>query len=223
MNVAGIVLAAGASERMGQPKLLLPYRNGTILTATVDAFLAADLDTVIVVTGHGADEVERSIASLPVTVARNPDPDRGTMSSLLTGAAATDAGSFVYAPGDQPTISPDVIAALAATGRRDQPWAVVTRYRDRIAHPFLVSRAATDEFSSEHGDGVLWRGLVDSSDDRVDVAEVDRLAPVDVNTEADYRSLDGSAPAGVSVGSTAVLGFSASIRQAAHAGRARRT
>ncbi|MDJ0791674.1 MAG: nucleotidyltransferase family protein [Acidimicrobiia bacterium] len=189
LDIVGVVLAAGASERMERPKLLLPYGGRSIVAATVEAFLAAGLDAVVVVTGHGAAEVERSIEGLPVEVARNPDPDRGTMSSLLTGVASVPAAAFVYAPGDLPTMSSDVISAVAGRWRSDGSWAAITKYRDRVGHPFLVSSAAIEEFSGEHGDGVLWRGLVESRDDRVDTVEVGRDAPVDVNTPSDYEAL----------------------------------
>ena len=189
MTVAGIVLAAGASERMGTPKLLLPYDGGTVLGATVAAFTDADLDCVVVVTGHRATEIERSIEDRGVDIARNPDPDRGTMSSLLTGVQRVDADAYVYAPGDLPTLRSDTVDALAARWQREGCWAAVTAYRDRVGHPFLVSRAAVDAFAHETGDGVLWRGLVESADDRVKTIEVEAPAPVDVNTMADYESL----------------------------------
>ena len=81
------------------------------------------------------------------------------------------------------------MAELAARWRRDECWAAVTAYRDRLAHPFLVSRAAIEAFAHEHGDGVLWRGLVESGDERVVKVEVPAPAPVDVNTVADYDML----------------------------------
>ena len=193
LDIVGVVLAAGASERMERPKLLLPYGDRSILAATVESFLAARLDAVVVVSGHGAVEVEQSI---PVEVARNPDPDRGTISSLLTGVASVPAEAFVYAPGDLPTMSSDVISAVADCWRSDGSWAAITRYRDRIGHPFLVSTAAIQEFSSEQGDGVLWRGLVESGDERVVTVDVGRNAPVDVNTPADYEALTSESDEG---------------------------
>ena len=184
-----MVLAAGASERMGAPKLLLPYDGGTVLGAAVTAFVGADLDHVVVVTGHHAAEVERSLEGLDVEVVRNPSPDRGTMSSLLTGVESVDSDAYVYAPGDLPTLPVGVVSALATWWREEQVWAAVTAYQDRVGHPFLLSRPAIESFAHEQGDGVLWRRLVESGDDRVVRMEVVQPAPPDVNTMADYEAL----------------------------------
>jgi molybdenum cofactor cytidylyltransferase len=174
---------------MSGQKLLLAVDGGTVLGSTVGAFLAARLESVVVVTGHDADRIERSIAELPIVVARNPDPDRGTMSSLLTGAGAVDADAFVYAPGDLPTMSSEAVTGMTDRWRVEGAWAAVTRYRDGIAHPFLVSRLALDEFSDEAGDGVLWRALVEADDERVVFVDLDLDAPRDINTPADYDAL----------------------------------
>ena len=88
MSVAGIVLAAGASERMGTPKLLLPCEGGTVLTATVAAFTDAGLDRVVVVSGHWATEIERSLESCEVDIVRNPDPDRCRRIRVCPGRSA---------------------------------------------------------------------------------------------------------------------------------------
>ncbi|MCL1692542.1 MAG: nucleotidyltransferase family protein [Actinomycetia bacterium] len=63
-SVTAVVLAAGASERMGEPKLLLPYRGATVLDATTEAVTASAVDRVIVVTGARAEEVEASLGAV---------------------------------------------------------------------------------------------------------------------------------------------------------------
>lgn len=189
-GVAAIVLAAGSSERMGRPKLLLPYRGSTVLGSTLAAVSGSSADRVVVVTGAHADAVEEAIVEAAVTVVRNPDPRRGTMSSLLAGVGAVpDVDSFVKVPGDLPTVSGAAIDALVELWRHRSPWAAVTAYRDRIADPFLVSRAAIGELAHLTGSKVLWRRLVVSGDERVAVAPFDADAPLDVNTPVDYEAL----------------------------------
>lgn len=188
--ITGIVLAAGASERMGEPKLLLPYRGTTILNATIKAVASSRLDHLIVVTGAGAEAVEASIEDQSVSIVRNPDFRRGNMSSLLTATDAdADADAFVLVAGDLPAITREAINVVADLWTSDAPWAAVVEYSDRIAHPFLLSRAAIDETAAITGTKVLWRSLVASEDPRVLRLPVSALAPSDINTPADYKDL----------------------------------
>lgn len=194
-TVTGIVLAAGASERMGEPKLLLPYRGGTVLDATVEAMAASAVNGVIVVTGAGADEVEASLdtrfSSSSIIVVRNPDHRRGNMSSLLTATGGDQgAEAFVIVPGDMPTIRSSVIDAMVDLWDEERPWAAVAEYANRIAHPFLLSREAVESVAETSGKKVLGRILVDSANDRVVRLKVPHDAPRDVNTPEDYEALD---------------------------------
>lgn len=189
-STVGIVLAAGASERMGESKLLLPYRRSTVLNATIDAVAASTVGKVVVVTGHDAESVEASIKDDSVTVVRNPDYRRGNMSSLLTATTEdSDAEAFLLVAGDLPTIRTPVIDELIGLWREQKPWAAVARYRDRIAHPFLLSRDAVEAVASKTGNKVLWRALVDPGADRVVRVAVAHDAPLDLNTPQDYEQL----------------------------------
>ena len=60
-SITAVVLAAGASERMGEPKLLLPYRGSTVLNATISAVESSAVERIIIVTGFGADRIEASL------------------------------------------------------------------------------------------------------------------------------------------------------------------
>lgn len=194
-DVTALVLAAGASERMREQKLLLPFGGTTILRATIAAVAASSVDDIVVVTGAGAEAVEASIAGVSVRVARNLDFRRGNMSSLLIGVAASpDADAFVQVPGDMPLLSPATIDAMVQRWNDDQPWAAVTEYHDRIGHPFLLSRAAVDEASSIEGSKVLWRVLVGVQDPRVNHIPSSLSAPLDVNTPEDYAMLLEDSP-----------------------------
>jgi molybdenum cofactor cytidylyltransferase len=176
---------------MGRPKLLLPFDGGTVLGATLAVVTASAVDRVVVVTGASAEAVEASIGDdVRVSVVRNADHRRGNMSSLLVGTASDpDAEAFVQVPGDMPTMPRSAIDALVDRWHAASPWAAVTAYRDRIAHPFLLSRAAIEEGAHLEGSKVLWRALVESGDERVARVSMDFDAPLDVNTPDDYESL----------------------------------
>ena len=189
-GVTGIVLAAGASERMGELKLLLSYRGATVLDATIAAVEASAIDRLIVVTGARAEQVEAAVESRQVTIVRNPDYRRGNMSSLLTGIAGdTGAEAFIVVPGDMPTIRTAALDSMIGLWFETGPWAAVAEYDDRIAHPFLLSRTAVDAMDQMTGEKVLGRLLVDSDDDRVIRLSVPHKAPRDVNTPEDYAGL----------------------------------
>ena len=238
-SITAVVLAAGASERMGEPKLLLPYRGSTVLNATISAVESSAVDRIVVVTGFGADRIEASLelltASSPssspsggvadegggggqrgrqspvagrqpeepspspegregrkhrMIVVRNPDYRRGNMSSLLTATAADSrAEAFVVVPGDLPTIRTDVIDSMIDIWIEERPWAAVTEYSNRIAHPFLMSSAAVESMGELTGEKVLGRLLVESYDARILRLRVPYGPPRDMNTPDDYEAL----------------------------------
>lgn len=175
---------------MGQPKLLLPFRGTTILGSTLDAFAASTVDQVIVVIGSEIDALDAELEGREVTVVENPQPSRGNMSSMLCATESDpEAGAFVLAAGDLPTIAVVAIDALVDVWVAKQPWAALTEYGDRIAHPFLLSRPCVDEVAGIAGSKVLWRLLVDATDDRVMRVSRGGNAPLDVNTPVDYEAL----------------------------------
>lgn len=189
-RITAVVLAAGAAKRMGEPKLLLPYRGVTVLNATLSAVEASRVDRVIVVTGSEGDAVESSINTQQADVVRNPDYRRGNMSSFLTATATDpDAAVFILVPGDLPTIRTETIDAMVGLWRDTRPWAAVTAYADRVAHPFLVSHDALDVAAPMDGDKVLGRLFIEPGDDRVIRLDMRFDAPRDVNTPEDYETL----------------------------------
>ena len=178
---------------MGKPKQLLPYRNAPLLQHAIDAAEASQLDRVIVVTGAYADEVEEGIRVDRAVTVRNPDFRRGNMSSLECGAlAAPHADAYMLLMGDHPDVSVAVIDKLVDLWRREAPWAAVCAYQDRIAHPFLMSRAALDEAIAIGGPKLLWRLFGEDETGRVVRVELDQGAPLDVNTPDDYGELLGN-------------------------------
>ncbi len=190
--ITGVILAAGASERMGRPKLLLPFGDTTILGSTIEAVEASRLDRVVIVTGFGGESIEASIEAQRSMVVTNPDFRRGNMSSLLTGVDADPgADAFVLVPGDLPTIRTSVIDAMVELWEERAPWAAVTVYDGRPAHPFLLSAVAVEELRPFPGEKVLGRLFIDAEDERVQRLEVAGNVPKDVNTPEDYRELTG--------------------------------
>jgi molybdenum cofactor cytidylyltransferase len=190
--IAGIVLAAGLSMRLGRPKQLLPLGGEPLLRRTLERVLASSLDKVVLVVGHQADEITAVVADLPVRVVINRDPARGLSASLLAGLAALapQPNAIVVLLGDQPGVDPQVIDALVAAWRDSHAPAVVPRYTDGFSNPVLFDQRAFHELARLSGD-IGARSIVlahEAAGDLV-VVPVAAPAPPDVDTESDYAAL----------------------------------
>ena len=138
--IAGIILAAGASSRMGTPKALLDYRGETFVGRLVRV-LGTSCKPVIVVLGYHADVMRQQVPATARIVV-NPDPSRGQLSSLQTGLAAlpAEADGFAFIPVDSPAVAEDTVAKLARAFERRDPSTlfVIPRQSGKRGHP--VSR-----------------------------------------------------------------------------------
>ena len=93
--MAGVILAAGAASRMGQPKLLLPWKGEALIRHAVRTALEARLDQVVVVTGAAGAEIKAALAGLDVTIVENLDWQEGQSTSVRAGINALSA-TFTY-------------------------------------------------------------------------------------------------------------------------------
>ena len=186
--VTGLVLAAGGSSRLGQPKQLLPYRGATLLGAVLDTARACPFDQLVVALGGAAAEVRGAVDLDPADVVVNDAYGAGCSSSIAAALTALDprCDVLVLLLGDQPGVAPGTVRALL-DGRTDAPLAVC-RYDDGRGHPFAFGRAVFGDLAELHGDKAVWK-LLDRRP--ADVAEVPVAGPVplDVDTWEDYRAV----------------------------------
>lgn len=148
-RVAGIVLAAGSSTRMGRNKLLLDVGGETLVRRAVRRAGEAGLDPVILVTGHWRGEVEREVRDLDCAPIFNSDHETGIQTSVACGVAAVPAacGAAVVMLPDMPFVTARMVRTLVA--RREETGAplVVSRYGDVNAPPILYDRSLFGEIS----------------------------------------------------------------------------
>lgn len=194
-SVAGIVLAAGQSTRMGaRNKLLQPLRGKPILRHAVEAQLEAGLSPVLVVTGHERDAVEAALAELPVRLVHNPDYVSGLAGSLKCGVAAlpAEAEGVVISLGDMPNVTVPVIGRLVEA-HRAQPdmLAVVPTLFGQRGNPVLLTRALFPAVSLLVGDRGARRLLEEAGERVVEVAFEDPAIAIDVDTPEALRALQG--------------------------------
>lgn len=186
--VTGLVLAAGGSSRLGQPKQLLPYGDATLLDHVLDTARACELDQLVCVIGGAAGEVRATVRFDGVEVVENPGFGEGCSSSIATALAAVDdrAEVLVLMLGDQPGVTAETVAALLA-GRGDAPIAVCA-YADGRGHPLAFSRRLFPELASLHGDKAVWKLLDRHAAEAAEVA-VDGPIPRDIDTWDDYAQI----------------------------------
>ena len=186
--VAGLVLAAGGSKRLRQPKQLLRFGSSTLLGHVLDTARACRFDQTLCVLGGGARGIRAAVDFSRVEVVENPEFGEGCSSSIAAALGAVDprADALVLMLGDQPGVTADTVAALLA-GRGDAPLAVCA-YDDGRGHPLAFSRGMFEALSNLHGDKGVWKLMDRFADEVVDVSVAGPI-PRDVDTWEDYEAL----------------------------------
>lgn len=191
-RIAGIVLAAGASTRLGRPKQVLDIGGKPVIAHVVERALAAPLDEVLVVVGAAGEAVERALAAYPVRIVPNPAYLDGQSTSLLAGLRALEGASVdgaVVLLGDQPGIDPADIAALLGCRRETRAPIVMTAYGAERSHPVLFGDEVFPELMAITGDQGGRDVIRAHAPDVLTIASALREPPLDLDTEAAYRDL----------------------------------
>ena len=186
--VCGLVLGAGGSTRLGRPKQLLPFGNGTLLDHTLGTARACNFDQIVVPIGGAADEVRERVDLTGAEVVVNYAYGSGCSSSIAAALDAVDPRCevLVLMLGDQPGVTPATVQALL-DGRGDAPPAVC-RYDDGRGHPLAFDRSVFPQLADLHGDKGVWRLLDERAEEVVEVA-VPGPIPLDVDTPEDYQAV----------------------------------
>jgi molybdenum cofactor cytidylyltransferase len=152
--LAAVILAAGGSSRMGQPKQLLKFRGTSLLRRAIDTAFAVPADQVIVVLGHAADRLLPEVEATRATVVLNDQWAEGVSTSLRGGlaAVASDAkGVFIY-PADMPLVTVEALRELAHRQQVSGRPAAMTEAGGVRGVPVFITRSLFPSLMIQEGD-----------------------------------------------------------------------
>ncbi len=147
MKIAGLILAAGRSSRMGRDKALLEYRGRSFLNHLI--FLALPrVDKLVVVLGHNAEQIAPALTtSSRVDIVVNADYDRGMLSSLQTGLVqiGEEADWILWMLVDHPVVRGRSLDRLLDAARQTEAPLVIPRFHEERGHPIAISRRVVQD------------------------------------------------------------------------------
>lgn len=205
--IAGILLAAGESTRMGQLKALLPWRGATLLQSQVAELGQAGLSPIVVVLGHRADELRPLVTEVPLLTRRerlgedSPAPSRtivvlnhryqqGRSTSVIAGLSALppEADAVVITSVDQPTDA-DVVRKLAKAHAQLHAPITLPSIHHRRGHPGLFDRALFPEMLAITEEGEGLREVMTRHDAEICYVNFNtELVRTNLNSPADYEA-----------------------------------
>jgi molybdenum cofactor cytidylyltransferase len=190
-NCGIVVLAAGASTRLGTPKQLLPYHGKSLLQHVINMAVNSRGDPVIVVLGANADLISTEMDKIKVHVIENPAWEEGMASSLRTGLNAlvkispvVDAVIFMVC--DQPFISAVVLDDLITTHKKTGKPIVTCNYGEAIGPPALFHKSLFAELMQLKGDTGARKIIQTHNDETTTVLFV--KGNIDIDTKGDYEA-----------------------------------
>src|SRR5262245_50381456 len=193
-RVAGVLLAAGTSSRMGRNKLFLTLGGTTLVTRAATTAIAGGLDPVLVVVGHERERVLAELAKVPVTPVYNPDYARGINSSLRAGLTAVpdDAEGAVIMLADMPFVTAEMVQTIVSSGLAPAAPLVVSSYDGEIAPPILYPRRLFPELRAlVDGDGCGKRVVKQHRAEALEVAwPASALRDLDVADDVERARAD---------------------------------
>ena len=189
--VSAVVLAAGASRRMGAPKQLLRLGGETILQRTLNNVRASDVGEIVLVLGHAAESVEKAISTERIRIVRNPDYQQGMGTSLRAGLASVnaDAGGALIILADQPFVRPETLNELITCHQESKPQILIPMYRGFRGNPVLLDRSVFEEVKGLNGD-IGCRAIFGDHTEGIRKLPVDDAGILlDIDSRGDYETL----------------------------------
>ena len=193
MKITGVILAAGASSRMGSTnKLLLKYKSHTIIEEVLEQLSHSEVDDILIITGFEKARIEKAVVDQltdRVTLVHNSNYRLGRAESIKcavkTVAHRSDAMLFMV--GDKPGVTTALIDKAIDRYRKDRPAVLYVETPSGRGHPIIFSKVLYDELLSLQGDRIGDELVAKYEADLVKLK--DKTHQMDINNEADYNIL----------------------------------
>ena len=189
-EVVAILLAAGRSQRMGAFKPLLPFGQTTVIRQCIQHLRQAGIDDIVVVLGHQAAEVQRSLTDLNLRFVINPHPESQMGASIAYGIneLSPETEAVLIALVDQPAVPPEVIKTIMSEWTAGHSL-IVPEFQGRGGHPVLVDLRFRRELLNLDSSGGL-RSFLEGHRDLVQRLQVNSpFIARDMDTWDDYLAL----------------------------------
>jgi molybdenum cofactor cytidylyltransferase len=192
--ISAVILSAGESSRMGQPKALLPIDGVRFIERIVATLKSTRVDEIIAVLGHNAEEMRQKVSDLPVKIVVNPDYKQGQLSSLIAAIRSIESGenhhrvdAILVHLVDHPYINVDLVNLMIDRFYETKQLIVVPRYRGRRGHPVIFSRALFAELLAAPLDQGAKTVVHAHRDQTLEIDTEDEGVTIDIDTPDEYR------------------------------------
>ena len=197
--IAGVILAAGDSSRMGFPKQLAEYKGKTILETVVDT-VTSNLDETVVVLGHENDTITEKLDFKESTILINENWEEGIVSSIRTAlfylSENNEIDSAMIFMADQPSVNNKIINKLIKTKKKDDE-VVISKYRYKLNYPIIVPKYFWSKLELLTYDNLLGEDdslfknfdlvdFFDSSEYKSKIVNFNFLEPTDYDEQKDF-------------------------------------
>ena len=186
--LSAVVLAAGESKRMPEPKLLLRFGDSTILERSIDNLLSSKVSELTVVLGHKAGQMKKCIGRRPVTLIVNPAYYKGMSTSLVAGLGlvSDESSGIMIALADQPLVDSETINLLIEAFTTSDKGIVIPVYQGRRGNPVIFANRYKDELLKVEGDKGGREVIKQHPDDVLEVNVNCEGVCIDIDTEDAY-------------------------------------
>jgi molybdenum cofactor cytidylyltransferase len=185
-----IILAAGSSSRMGEPKQLMKFKSKTFLQHIIEESKEANLNPVICVTGYQSDQISKAIAGMNVIIVNNEQWSEGMGTGISAGikeALQSDLDSVILAVSDQPFVSSGLFAKMLTLKDKSGKKIVASSYAGTLGTPVLFDKEYFNQLICLHGNQGA-KNIVHMNMSDVVTVKFEK-GSIDIDTKEDYEKL----------------------------------
>jgi molybdenum cofactor cytidylyltransferase len=185
-----IILAAGSSSRMGEPKQLMMYKNKTFLQHIIGEAKDANLEPVICIAGYQSELIMKNITGMGISIVYNENWREGMGSGISAGIKQlllSDVESVILAVSDQPHVSSDLFGKMKALKEQSEKGIVASSYAGTLGTPVLFTKEYFNQLKSLEGNQGA-KNIVKLNMDDVCSIEFEK-GSIDIDTKEDYEKL----------------------------------